>query len=137
MNPETLGGYERGDTEPDVAFFAMYKQRFAVNINWLMTGDGAMFEASPTKAEPSFTDPEVLERLSDRVSAVFKELGQKPPWRRVTRESAVMYNELAKAVPDLTDREMIEAELPRLELQLKRRLQQAADEPGTGKRSVS
>jgi phage repressor protein C with HTH and peptisase S24 domain len=43
MHPDTLGGYERGDSTPDYDFLSMYKRRFGVNLDWLITGDGPMF----------------------------------------------------------------------------------------------
>lgn len=43
MNPETLGGYERGDTIPDHSFLTRYKHDFSVNLDWLITGEGTMF----------------------------------------------------------------------------------------------
>lgn len=43
MNAETLGGYERGDSEPDRDFLTRYKHDFSVNLNWLITGEGEMF----------------------------------------------------------------------------------------------
>jgi len=43
MHPDTLGGYERGDSTPDHEFLGMYKRRFGVNIDWLITGEGPMF----------------------------------------------------------------------------------------------
>lgn len=46
VHPETLGGYERGDSTPDLEFLALYKQRFSVLIDWLVTGDGQMFTPS-------------------------------------------------------------------------------------------
>ena len=44
MHPDTLGGYERGDTFPDQDFLARYKLEFSVNLGWLFTGEGPMFE---------------------------------------------------------------------------------------------
>lgn len=38
----TFGSYERGDREPKSAFYRNYRQRFAVNLNWLFTGEGEM-----------------------------------------------------------------------------------------------
>ncbi|MGV1939488.1 S24 family peptidase [Agrobacterium sp. 22-211-1] len=57
MNAETLGGYERGDSAPDLEFLATYKQRFSVNMDWLITGDGDMF--SPR---------EVIRAIADHVT---------------------------------------------------------------------
>lgn len=51
MNAETLGGYERGDTVPDYAFLSLYREKFGINLNWLITGEGDMFFAtSPSKS---------------------------------------------------------------------------------------
>ncbi|NTT88228.1 helix-turn-helix domain-containing protein [Tabrizicola sp. SY72] len=45
MHPDTLGGYERGDTFPDQQFLTRYKREFSVNLDWLITGDGRMFNS--------------------------------------------------------------------------------------------
>lgn len=42
MNAETLGGYERGTSIPDHAFLKLYKDRFGISIDWLVTGEGEM-----------------------------------------------------------------------------------------------
>lgn len=44
MHPDTLGGYERGDTFPDQAFLSRYKLDFSVNLDWLITGEGESFQ---------------------------------------------------------------------------------------------
>jgi transcriptional regulator with XRE-family HTH domain len=43
MHPDTLGGYERGDTFPDQGFLTRYKRDFSVNLDWLISGEGEMF----------------------------------------------------------------------------------------------
>lgn len=77
-----------------------------------------------------------MERLHDRVASIFHDVGQKPPQRRIAREAANLYNDLAKAVLDLSDTEMIDAMLPQIALSFKRRIEQAAAEPGSGKHSA-
>lgn len=135
MNAETLGGYERGDSEPDLQFLAMYKQRFSVNMNWLIGGHGEMFEGrTNTDQTPDQLDVELMESLSDRVAEIYRSVGQKPPIRRLARDAANLYNELSKVVGDMRDTEEIAATLPRLEFELKKRLQKAESQPGTGKR---
>ncbi|MRH22687.1 S24 family peptidase, partial [Rhodovulum strictum] len=42
MNAETLGGYERGTSIPDHAFLKLYKDKFGISIDWLVTGEGEM-----------------------------------------------------------------------------------------------
>lgn len=83
MHPDTLGGYERGDTFPDQDFLARYKRDFSVNLNWLLTGEGDMFELLPRpKVAADFQprqqrlgrltrlDPEDIRRLERAVSIV-------------------------------------------------------------------
>ena len=45
MPLETLAGYERGTREMPLAWLEAYRSRFNVNLNWLIHGDGEMFEA--------------------------------------------------------------------------------------------
>lgn len=100
--------------------------------------EGEIF-ADPSKApvRPEPVDAELMERLHDRVFATFRDLGQKPPARRITREATNIYNELARIVPDLADGEMLDVTIPKIVLEFKRRLQQGDAEPGSGKRSAS
>lgn len=135
MNSETLGGYERGDSEPDAAFMAMYRQRFGVNISWLVTGDGSMFD-DPSKAPPQTIDPLLLETLAKLASAVYRDAGIKLPGERATVEAADLYNQLVARVANIGDADEVEATLPQLRHLLKKRLSEAAAEPGAGKRSA-
>ena len=98
--------------------------------------DLAEGKTSPTAPRNSAVNPELIERLHDRVAVIYNDLGQKPPHRRIAREAANLYNELAKIVQDMGDAEMVEAALPMVTLEFKRRLERAAAEPGTGKRSA-
>jgi len=130
---DTLGNYERGDREPDLRLLAVYRDRFGVDLNWLATGEGEMF-AVPAKVPAVQIDAELMERLHDRVWTIFLDVGQTTPPRRVIREVANVYNDLKKAVSDVADAEMVEAALPMILLEFKRRIERARDEPGTGKR---
>lgn len=42
---DTLGSYERGVAEPGVALLAQYRELLGVNLSWLITNEGDMFEA--------------------------------------------------------------------------------------------
>jgi len=44
VSKNTLAHYERGDRTPDAEVLAAYRSRVKVNINWLTTGDGEMFD---------------------------------------------------------------------------------------------
>jgi transcriptional regulator with XRE-family HTH domain len=134
----TLYNYLKGPREPKAAQLAAISRVTGVTLEWLITGEGEMLDDMSKAPAPTATvDPELMERLHDLIASIFHDVGQKPPQRRITREVANLYNELAKAVQDTSDQEMVEAVLPMVTLEFKRRLQRASDEPGTGKRSAS
>ena len=56
INPETLGGYERGDTFPDQDFLRRYRHEFSVNLDWLITGEGEKFMPRGASASPAMTN---------------------------------------------------------------------------------
>lgn len=78
MHPDTLGGYERGDTFPDQAFLARYKREFSVNLNWLFTGEGEMFlPGKVTPLQPTYASshanrltPEETARLERAITII-------------------------------------------------------------------
>lgn len=47
-----LGYYERGDRVPDADALAPYRREFDVNLGWLVTGLGDMFEQAPATSSP-------------------------------------------------------------------------------------
>lgn len=79
----------------------------------------------------------LLQRLSDVVQAVFIECKQSAPPRAITAEAGNLYNELLQMVVDAQDEEVVLAILPVLRARFKKRLEEAAAQPGSGKRSVS
>ncbi|MBP1862177.1 transcriptional regulator with XRE-family HTH domain [Rhizobium herbae] len=131
----SLANYERGDRIPDSDVLASYRAVFNIDINWVVTGKGAMFEADRDRP-PGQVNAEILEILTDSVQRIYLDLGQKPPARRLSGEAVRLYNDLVAVVDDVNDKEEVMAVLPQVELRLKRRLQQATAEPGTGKRSA-
>ena len=44
-NLTSLAQYERGDTLPNSAILAEYRNQLNINLNWLLTGDGEMYDA--------------------------------------------------------------------------------------------
>jgi|GEM_PF-4853280 len=89
--------------------------------------------ASPNRAT---IDTGLLENLVVLVKSVHAEYGIKLPGTKATTEAAMLYNELSERVSDLKDRDEIEANLPLLRYHLKKRLDEAAAAPGTGKRQA-
>ncbi|MGV8939057.1 MAG: helix-turn-helix domain-containing protein [Allorhizobium sp.] len=135
ISKSALAYYERGERVPDASTLAAYHEQFGVDVTWIVTGSGEMFN-DPSKAPVSAYDAELVELLFDRAGAVFADAGQHPPPRRLAREAINLHRALARMVPDLSDTEMVRAALPAAELDLRRRLDQAAAEPGGGKRSA-
>ncbi|MEH3091943.1 MAG: LexA family transcriptional regulator [Agrobacterium cavarae] len=43
---DTLGSYERGVNEPNIAILTKYRENWGVSLSWLLTGDGDMFSES-------------------------------------------------------------------------------------------
>lgn len=91
--------------------------------------------AGPTHPQELHAD--LIELLFDKVAEIFSTMGQKAPPRRIAREAALLHNEVVDLVGDVADGDMVEAVLPQVLLRFRRRMEQAAAEPGTGKRSAS
>jgi transcriptional regulator with XRE-family HTH domain len=135
----SVGGWAKSELDKAVPSGDTLLRLKAIGYNpgWILTGFGAKrMETVQAQMEaiPSAIDAELMERLHDRVAAIFHDVGQKPPARRIAREAANLYNELALVVSDMSDHELIDATLPGLALAFKRRIANA--EPGTGKRSA-
>lgn len=128
-----LGYYERGDRVPDAEVLALYRERFGVNISWVVTGIGTMFDDGPT--EPLGYDIALLQRIGDKVEMIFIQVKQRAPVRSTIAEAGEIYNELLKTIPDVKDEKMVEAVLPVLLERFKERI--ATAQPGSGKREAS
>ena len=53
-NKTSLGQYERGDTLPNADVLCRYRVETGINLNWLLTGYGEMFD--DTARESGFED---------------------------------------------------------------------------------
>lgn len=72
VSKNTIAFYERGERTPDATVLAAYRDRFGVDTNWLVTGEGEPFGSTtrPTQATPSESQEIVNVRFQDlRVSA--------------------------------------------------------------------
>lgn len=130
-----LAYYERGERAPDSNVLAAYRDVLGVNVNWLLSGGGAMLD-DPAKAPPQTVDPFLLEKLAKLASAIYRDAGIKLPGERITVEAAALYNDLVAIVGNVADAEEIDATLPLLRHKLTKRLKDAVAEPGAGKRSA-
>ncbi|MVA19532.1 helix-turn-helix domain-containing protein [Agrobacterium vitis] len=49
ISKQSLGNYERGDNVPDATVLLSYRKALGVNVNWVLTGEGDMFDAAGAK----------------------------------------------------------------------------------------
>lgn len=75
MHPDTLGGYERGDTFADQEFLTRYKREFSVNLDWLITGEGEMF-ASRRPAASAAAQTLDVDRLERAIAIIEQGLSE-------------------------------------------------------------
>ncbi|EJF81067.1 helix-turn-helix domain-containing protein [Bartonella doshiae] len=51
MTKNSIAFYERGEREPNLSVLQTYRTMYGVNINWLLTGQGKMFDTEYTKGD--------------------------------------------------------------------------------------
>ncbi|ABM44578.1 hypothetical protein X471_00101 [Bartonella bacilliformis str. Heidi Mejia] len=51
MTKNSIAFYERGEREPNLSVLQAYRTLYGVNINWLLTGQGKMFDTEYTRSE--------------------------------------------------------------------------------------
>lgn len=105
-----------------------------------------MIDQQKRQADPSYEmeiralrqtlDVALLEKIARLVEDAHKEAGIKLGPTKISAVAGELYNELMARLFNPADPEEIEATLPQLRHFLKKRLEQAAAEPGTGKRSA-
>lgn len=98
-----------------------------------------MFEdptAAPPSAAPLF-NTSVLELLGGLVARIYGEAGIRLPDGKTLVEAGELYNQLSGRIDDMSDEAEVAAMIPWLENRLRKRLDEARAEPGTGKRSAS
>ncbi|WP_336276519.1 helix-turn-helix domain-containing protein [Bartonella sp. CB178] len=49
MTKNSIAFYERGEREPNLSVLQTYRTLYGVNINWLLTGQGKVFDTEYTK----------------------------------------------------------------------------------------
>lgn len=129
-----LGYYERGERLPDAEVMKSYIEQLGININWLLTGNGQMFE-EPSKLiyNQAHFQRDLMERMARVVDTVYTKLNIVIQPTRLAGEAAILLNELLTYGINLTDADEVEASIPRLTLSLTRRLQNAVEDPKSGK----
>ncbi|OJT98526.1 MAG: hypothetical protein BGN83_20240 [Rhizobium sp. 63-7] len=135
ISKSALAHYERGERVPDASVLAAYHEHLGINVSWLVSGAGSMFDDASKAPAPSLqVDPLLMEKLYKAVQAAYAQAGQKPPAHRIAHEAAALFNDLLARVSDVRDDLIVNAVIPTLATELVERLSRAAEEPGTGKR---
>lgn len=133
---KTFEKYEQGLTELPTKLMIWLRDEHRVNLTWLVTGEGDMFD-DPSKlpSAPSLAvDPWAMGRAYAVAERVYKEVGQPVSGNHLAEEAAALYSALLGRVTDVRDKPIVEAALPVLAEDLRERLKAA--EPGSGKHSA-
>lgn len=146
VHPGTYAHYERGDREPDLAFFELLSQRLDVDLNWLLTGVGEMrpranarsnnAQQKPRPVLSLVIDSELLKKIGRLLDALYADENGKLPADAKATEMARAYNLLLDRAEDASDTDELMSLLPWLETRLGKELTAAKKSPGTGKRSA-
>lgn len=125
----TLGNYLSGRNEPKLSFLLAVSSVGNVSLDWLIRG----VEPEAGSSEPATTaeiDIELMGRVTDAIARLYKEMGASLAPVDLGRMAGERYSEIAAATADPDEqRAMIKLVVQ----QLKRDIQAAAAEPGTGK----
>lgn len=115
ISSSALSNYERGDNVPDASVLAAYNEKLGINIGWLVTEKGEMFD-DPSKA-PAPTaqiDPALMEKLYIAVESAYRDAGEKTPQHHVARTATELFNVLLSRVTDVRDTVIVDAVIPAL-----------------------
>lgn len=138
----TIANYERGDRVPDADVLAAYRNHFGVNVNWIATGIGEMFDQlnAPAEVKNSAIEDIIstthwsLQEVAGIVSRVFADEGIKLPPVKHLDEYTRWNGELLKRAENPHDKDEIKSLFPWLENKIRKELRSAKVAPGTGKR---
>ncbi|XHC12327.1 helix-turn-helix domain-containing protein [Labrenzia sp. ac12] len=136
VSQSALSNYEIGVREPTAAALTAYARVTGVSLDWLLTGEGPMF-ADPGKMPDQRSlrsiDPVVIGEIGRMILRIYKEEEVRLPPIVLLSEQARSYNALVERAEDPGDTDELLALLPWLEARLRRTLNAAVAEPGTGK----
>lgn len=110
-------------------------ERAGINPGWVLSGLGP--KRIDEEASSNSVDPLLMEKLYKAVERAYKNVGQRPPGHRLANEATTLFNVLLERVRDVRDEAIVDAVVPVLAAELVERLNGAALEPGSGKRSAS
>jgi len=91
----TFQGYING-RPPHAEHLIRIREKYNVNINWLLTGEGEMFLDTPTSSEPSCIDIEVITKVIKGVEEYLRKAKKELEPDIKARLVALLYERFAK-----------------------------------------
>lgn len=89
LSEAAVGYYERGDREPSSKALATYHERFGVNVSWILSGKGQMFD-DPSAAPPPpsvIVDAKTVQEMHSSIQEIAQGFGrQRQSMERLPRE---------------------------------------------------
>ena len=128
---ESLAGYERGDSVPNAEVIRQYVETLNVNAQWLITGEGEMFNnAASAPSSLRTVDTVILIKIAGKVEDVYKGLGQRPTKAHITGVAADIYNDMLNTGTDFNDDDELTATIALEMVKLKKRILNGDINPG-------
>lgn len=138
ISQSALSSYERGTREPTSKLLFSLADRLSISLDWLFTGEGHIY-TDPSKApaqKAQMFDKTLIRKIATLVIQAHKARGIRLSPENQTVEAAAAYNLLLEQAADPSDLSELEALLPWLKNRLEKTLDEAAAEPGSGKRQA-
>jgi len=144
VSKNSVAHYERGERTPDASVLQAYFDRFSVNLNWLVSGEGEMFldggppdpEGPSTETDAPEVQSEIFRETGKLVRDSHREKGVTLSADAQLIETVARYNELVAAARNPSDEPELRSLLPWIKLRISKDLDEAMKAPGTGKRPV-
>lgn len=142
INPGTYANYERGISEPRVELLGKLVELFEADLNWLLTGkvpsevSGRLQISAEKKDKSEVIDPDLLKQVARILERAHARAQIRLPADARAEELARAYNLLLAKAEDPADALELQSLLPWLETHLTKTLNQALNEPGSGKREA-
>jgi transcriptional regulator with XRE-family HTH domain len=102
-----IGKYERGERRPEAEVLARLRETLGVDINWLLTGQGAMFGAVATNSSGRLLgaiDEDLNAHIVAGIFGLYRDLNLSLAPMDLGRLAARMYGDLATAYDDPGER---------------------------------
>jgi len=101
VHKNTIGKYERGERQPEAEVLARLRSELGVDVNWLLTGEGAMRPgdaevppSAPTISSDAF-DADLVGRVLEEISLIYKEFGWGKSLQQLGSEAAQIAADIA------------------------------------------